>query len=231
MNAAVFAAMGLAGSAQAAETDAERPMTQQEIEAWLDAHATPGTADVTTVDEPPEAPPLPPRHRGVVLEGSVGALGHLGPLRQVSPTGPYFQLLIGYEPFVWLMVFGEGDLSFSSTSNAHPPPEPRAYALYGFGAGARATFRPTDRLGIYGQGSIGAAQVSEDVLATYGFRDADELNPFFGARLGLEWYQVNPHYALAVHGGIRSYPDGFARERSTATPVALIGGASLRYAF
>jgi hypothetical protein len=206
-------------------------MTQQEIEAWLDARAVSGTRDVGKVDEPPEAPPPPPRRKGVVLESSIGVLGHLGPMKNVSPTAPWFHIQLGYEPFKWLMVFAESDIAFSDTSYANPPPDPRAYVLYGFGGGLRFTLKPTDRVGVYLQGSIGAARVSEDVLGVYGYEDADTLNPYFGAQLGVEWYQVNPRYAIAMHGGIRDYPDGFARERSTESPLAWIGGLAIRYTF
>jgi hypothetical protein len=129
------------------------------------------------------------------------------------------------------MLFAETDVAFSDTSYANPPPDPRAYALYGFGAGGRFTLHPTDRFGVYAQGSLGAARVSEDVLQVYGYRDAHDFNPYFGASLGLEWYQVNPHYALALHGGIRSYASGLGRERSSDPALAAIFGLTLRYAF
>ena len=213
------------------EAPPTRQMTEQEIEAWLDARAVPGTRDVASVEEPPEAPPPPPHDHGFVLEGSVGAFGHLGAMKNVSPLAPWFHVQFGYEPFKWLMVFAESDVVFSNTSYANPPPEPRSYALYGFGAGARLTVKPTDRFGVYAQGSLGMAQVSDDVLSIYGYRDADAFNPYFGASLGLEWYQMSPHYALAVHGGVRDYPDLFARELDDSMPLAWIGGASLRYTF
>jgi hypothetical protein len=129
------------------------------------------------------------------------------------------------------MVFAESDVVFSSTSYANPPPDPRSYALYGFGSGVRFTLKPTDRFGVYVQGSLGLASVSDDVLSIYGYRDADTFNPYFGGMLGLEWYQVSPHYALAVHGGVRDYPDLFARTLDDQMPLAWIGGASLRYTF
>lgn len=232
--AALLAALTVAPGVRAAdeaEDPERRQMSQQEIEAWLDARHVPGSRDVESVEEQPEVPPPPPRKQGLVLEGSVGALGHLGPMKNISPTAPWFHLQIGYEPLAWLMFFGEADVAFATTSYANPPPEPRSYAFYGFGAGVRFTVRPTDRFGIYAQGSIGTARVSEDVLHVYGFDDADQFNTYFGGSLGLEWYQINPHYALAVHGGVRSYGNGFDRQNDSGTPLAWIGGASIRYAF
>jgi hypothetical protein len=206
-------------------------MTQQEIEAWLDARAVPGTRDVGNVQEQPEAPPPPPAHHGVVVESSIGAIGHLGTMKNISPTSPWFHLQLGYEPFKWLMVFGESDVAFSSTGYASPPPDPRSYFLFGFGGGGRFTVKFTDRFGAYVQGSVGMARVSDDVLSVYGYQNATTFNPYFGGALGLEWYQVSPHYALAVHGGVRDYPDLFARQTGGQTPLAWIGGASIRYAF
>ncbi len=225
---AVFCAPAIGRAADDAET---RQMTREEIEAWLDARAVTGTRDVGEVETPPEAPPPAPRRSGVVIESGVGIFGHLGPMKNISPNSPWFHLQLGYEPFKWLMAFGETDIAFSDTSYANPPPEPRAYALYGFGFGARFTFLPLDRLGLYAQISIGTARVSDDVLNVYGYKDAHRFNPYFGGTLGLEWYQANPHYALVLHGGARNYPDGFSRQRSSGTTAAVIVGVALRYAF
>ncbi len=228
---ALLAVVLAAGAAHAEDDDETRKMTQAEIEAWLDARAVPGSRDVGVIEEQPEAPPPPPRSSGIVLESSVGALGHLGPMKNVSPTAPWFNFRLGFEPLKWLMLFGEADVAFATTSYATRPPDPRGYALYGFGGGIRFTVRPTDWLGIYVQGSAGAAQVSEDVLFVYGYAQADALNLYYGGALGIEWYQVSPHMALATFGGVRSYDEGLHRERSGEVALAWIGGASLRYAF
>jgi hypothetical protein len=228
--AALFV-LGTYDTARAAEEPATRQMTQQEIESWLDARAVPGTRDVSDVSEQPEAPPPAPHRQGVVLESSLGAFGHLGTMKNISPMSPWFHVQLGFEPFKWLMVFGEGDVVFSSTSYANPPPGPRGYALYGFGGGARLTFKPAERFGVYAQGSLGLARVSDDVLSIYGYPDATNFNPYFGATLGLEWYQISPHYALALLGGVRDYPKSFARSVNDQTPLAWLGGASLRYTF
>jgi hypothetical protein len=130
----------------------------------------------------------------------------------------------------WLLFFGEVDVAFGNTSYAHPPPPPRTYALYSFGGGVRLTVVPWDAIGFYLEGGLGAAEASEDVLQIYGFDHADELNTYAGAELGIDWYQVNPHMALALHGGVRTYA-GFDRERDTASPLTWLSGLSLRYTF
>jgi hypothetical protein len=229
-----FCALGLAfalvsSRARADDEPQRRDMTQEEMEKWLSSEQEP--KDVGAAEEPEEAPPPPPRHHGFVVESSVGALGHLGTLKNISPTSPWFHLQFGYEPVSFLMVYIEGDLVFSNTSYANPPPEKRAYALYGGGAGLRGTIKPTDRFGIYVQGSLGMARVNDDVLFPYGYSNADRFNFYFGGELGLEWYQVNPHMALAIHGGIRDYSDGLGRDRSSTSELAWISGVSLRYVF
>ncbi len=216
----------------AAQDEPERrEMTQAEIEAWLDARGLPGSRDIGPLEDEPEAPPPAPRSSGIVLESSIGAVSHLGPMKNIAPTAPWFHFKLGFEPLSWLMLFGEADVAFATTGYANQPPEPRGYAHYGFGGGLRFTVRPADWLGIYIQGSAGAAEVNEDVLFVYGYTNADQLNLYYGGALGLEWYQVSPHLALAVHGGVRSYGDGLTRERAGGAPLAIIAGGSLRYAF
>lgn len=202
-----------------------------EVEAWLDARSLGEGRDLADDGAPEESPPPPPRWHGFVLQSTIGALGHLGPLRHVSPTAPWLHALVGFEPFRWAMVFAEGDVSFTSTRYANPPPNPRAYALYGVGGGLRFTVRPTDRVGLYVQGSAGAAALTEDVLVAYGYRDSTELAPYFGGHLGVEWHQVNPHLALVLHGGVRNYDRLLDRERSSSGALAWMSGLALRYVF
>jgi hypothetical protein len=131
------------------------------------------------------------------------------------------------------MFFGEGDLMFTDTSNRVQPPETRSFPIFGFGGGARLTLRFTDRLGIYAQGSIGGmkADVGQNVLGLFGFRDAESLGVYLGGRLGLEWYQVDRHFALGLTGGIKT-PQGFARTGPQGGSAAAVdAGLSLRYAF
>lgn len=220
-----------AAPAWAEDEPERRQMTEAEIDAWLQADEKPGAKDAVDADDQEEAPPAPPRGHGFVVESTVGALGHIGPLKNVSPTSPWFHLQVGFEPLAWLMVFGEGDLVFSNTSYANPPPDPRTYALFGFGGGVRLTVKPTDRLGIYVQGSAGGAKITEDVLYYYGYRNADQLGLYYGGQLGLEWYQVNPHMALAVNGGVKNYQDVLGRERGGEQALAWTGGVALRYVF
>ena len=216
--------------ASASEEPETRQMTQEEIEAWLDASAVDSTRDVGTVEAYPDAPPPPPRKHGLVVEGSLDGVGHLGPLKNVSPTSPEFRFAIGYEVFDPLLIFADGGMFLSSTRYAKPPPNERTYAYYSFGGGLRYTFEFLETFAVYLQGNAGLATSTEDVLVIYGYRESDELSLYFGGQLGFEWLQKNPHYALAAHGGVKNYT-GLDRERSSDPPLVVNAGVAIKYTF
>jgi hypothetical protein len=174
-----------------------------------------------------EVPPPPPRKTGVVLEGSFGAMGFFGKLNTISPTASSFHLQLGVEPFRWLMVFGEGDISFTSTRYSPPA---RGYSMYAFGGGARLTVGLTERVSAYAQVDFGLMTTSTNVLHSYGFYDAESMNGYFGGTGGLEWYQADPHYALAVYGGVRN-SQAFHRAVSGDVALAWRGSLAIRYTF
>ena len=119
----------------------------------------------------------------------------------------------------------------ANTAYARQPPPPRSFAFFSFGGGVRLTLKPTDRFGVYLQGSLGGGAATEDVLEIYGYQHADELGMYQSAQLGLEWYQVNPHLALALHGGVRNYPRTLKRDRDSQPPLGWLSAAALRYTF
>jgi hypothetical protein len=217
-------------SAHAAEAPAERQISAEEVQAWLDRPSGAPSSDSLTPG-PDEAPPPPPRKHGFTVESGLGALSHLGPLSHVTPTSPWFHLQLGYEPLRWLMVFAETDLVFSNTSYAAQPPPPRTYRLFGFGGGLRGSLGLSERFGAFLEGSAGIASVSDDLLEIYGFLHATEWQPYIGGRLGLEWRPVNPHLCIGLSGGMRTYQSGLRRERSSSSALAVLGGLSLRYTF
>lgn len=219
-------------AASAAEAQPkERELTPEEIDAWLDSRAMPQSQADRSAEASDDAPPPPPRKHGLVLESSVGVMGQMGHLKNITPSAPWFGLRLGYEPLSWLMVFAETDLFVASTSYAHPPPPPRSFVFFNFGAGFRLTFKPLDRFGVYLQGSLGGGRATEDVLEIYGYENAEELGFYQSAELGFEWYQVNPHLALALHGGVRNYPRVLKRERDSQPPMTWLSGLALRYTF
>ncbi len=208
------------------------------------AHADDGAAIDLTKDTkaptpedvaapPAEAPPAAPYKKTLVLDSTVGALGFLGEFRKVAPPAPWMHVQLGYELLRWLMVYGEGELAFTDTSNKQRPPQTRAFPMFGFGTGLRATVRFTERVGVYAQ--AGAGMIKADVpnrsLAILGFKDAEALDLYLGGRIGVEWYQIDRHFALGLSAGIRM-AQGFEKfGPGTDNPLLLDGGASLRYAF
>jgi hypothetical protein len=217
-------------AARAAEPPPERALTTGEIEEWLERPSGAPVSDEATPG-PEEAPPAPPRKHGLTVESGVGAASHLGALKNITPTSPWFHLKVGFEPFRWLMAFAETDLLFSNTGFAHPPPPSRTYRLYGFGGGLRGTYAFSERFGAYLDASGGIAETSNDVLEVYGYRQSTRWKAYFGGQLGLDWYPVNPHLTISVHGGVRSYQAGLRRERSSEQALLALGGLSLRYTF
>jgi hypothetical protein len=211
-----------------ADEDADRAELQR-LEAWL--ATKPASADISKAPEAPEAPPPPPRRHGLVVESGIGVQTQLGGLKHVSPTSPWFHLGVGYEPTRWLMLLAQGDVTPSSTSLANPPPDPRGYALFALSIGVRGTLELSHAIGVFAQGEIGGARVTDDVLSTYGFQDADTVHPYFGGLLGVEWYQVDPHLALGARGGVRSYGQLLDRNLGGETPIAWLASITLRYAF
>jgi hypothetical protein len=193
---------------------------------------TQSTALVDVPVAPAEAPPPPPYKKSLVIDSALGALAFLGKFGQTAPPAPWIRTQIGYEIFAPLMVFGEGELGFTDTSRSQEPPKTRAFPLFAFGGGARFTLRFTDRFGVYLQGSIGAmeADIRKGALEIIGFKNAESLGLYIGGRLGLEWYQLDRHFALGLTSGLRD-ATGFKRSIGADTPLAFDAGVSLRYAF
>jgi hypothetical protein len=224
----VVASVLAAGSASAQE---EQPVVAGQVDLTHDQKPA-ATEDLLA---PPrdsyEAPPTAPYKKSVVLDSSIGVLGFLGKFGKVAPPGPLMRLQLGYELFRWLMVFGEGELAFTDTSNRQQPPDTRSFPLFGFGGGARATVKPTRRLGLYVQGELGAlaADIKTNALGILGFRDAESLGFMVGGHAGVEWYQVDRHFALGLNFGVR-LPTNFS-PTAGGSALALDGGAAIRYAF
>lgn len=212
---------------EAAPTDATLTPSQVHLESDVTPPPT------TTIPEAPaEAPPPVPRHKGLVVEGNIGALGFLGDFRHVAPTAPWFHVLAGYEIFNWLMLFGEGELAFTDTSEAEGPSQVYAFPIFGFGGGLRVTIHATHRFAVFVQGNIDAlkADVPKGALADLGYKNAESLGISFGGRIGIEWYQMDRHLALGLSGGVRD-ATGFARTYGSDTGLMADAAATIRYTF
>jgi hypothetical protein len=232
--AIVTAVVLCAPAAMAADPLQQPPPTDEQIEAAIkaDAQRPAGVPTPQKTEEEEEAPPPPPRHKGIVVESSLGALGFLGEMRHLSPTAPWMHLQVGYEFFDWLMLFAEGELAFTDTTVSQETADARAFPIFGLGGGLRATIHITDRVALYGQGALGAlkADIAKNALAILGFHDAESLNVQFGGRIGVEWYQLDRHLALGAAFGFRD-ATGFAKAIGKDSPLMWDGSAVLRYTF
>jgi len=159
-------------------------------------------------------------------------LAYAGKFSNIAPPAFWLHTQFGYEIFNWLMVFGETELAFTSTSNAVDATKNRAVPLFGFGGGVRGTFHFSDRAAMHvsaiGGGMI--ADVPYGALAVVGFSAIESVAPYIGGRVGVEWYQFDPHMALALSTGPRFAP-GFSRRVGGDVPLIFDGEASLRYTF
>jgi hypothetical protein len=180
-----------------------------------------------------EAPPPRPHRKGLVLESTLGVLGFAGQFRHVAPPGYWLHAQLGYEITSWLMLFGEGELAFTETSESQDASHSKAFALWAFGGGARATIHATQRVAFFAQGEIDGmlADVPHNALTILGFRNAESLGASFGVRAGVEWYQIDRHLALTAQAGVRD-ATGFAKVASAGdTPIMWDGALGLRYTF
>lgn len=226
--AVAVSSLALAGSARA---EGEEPKGEAKGELKLDGASASATAP--TDGPPPEAPPPAPHKKGLVLDSTLGALGFAGQFRKVAPPGPWLHTQLGYEIFRWLMVFGEGELSFTDTSNAQDQTKNRAFPIFGFGGGVRVTVHVTERVGIFLQGHGGflKADVTKNALGLLGYKDAESLGLYYGGRLGVEWYQLDRHLALGLTGGSRLAQGFKSTGPKSDTPLLWEGGGSIRYTF
>jgi hypothetical protein len=152
-----------------------------------------------------EAPlPPPPRHKGLVLETTLGVLGFAGKFGSVAPTAFWMQAQIGYELLSWLMLFGQAELAFTDTSRSQDGLHSRAFPIWGFGGGARVTWHGK-HVGLFAELAVGAltAYVPHGALSQLGFSGAESFGAQFGGRAGVEWPMADPHFALCLAGGPR----------------------------
>jgi hypothetical protein len=180
-----------------------------------------------------EAPPVRPRHKGIVLASNLGILGFTGQFRHVAPPAYWLDAQLGFEVLRWLMVFGEAELAFTDTSESQDESHTIAVPMWGFGGGARGRLHATERVAFFLQGEVGllTSIVPRGALTVLGFRDAESPNPQFGTRIGVEWYQVNRHFALTANLGGR-IAQGFSRVLPAGdTPLLWDTSVGVRYTF
>ena len=236
--------LGIAAFVSPAPAFAQGPAQQRPLldpEAHVDVATTPPGGQTTedrlrTSDAEGAgadlAPPPRPHHRGLVLESTLGVLGFVGEFRHVAPPAYWLHAQLGYELLDWLMLFAEGEIAFTDTGESQDGSRARAFPIWGFGAGARGTVRASARVAVFGQAEVGAlaADIAHNALAVLGFRDAESLKPSFGARAGVEWFQMDRHMALSAQLGMRD-AQGFTKQIASDLPLMWDAGLGLNYTF
>jgi hypothetical protein len=219
--------------AQAVSAQADAPSLSLGV-STTPADQAPPAASSTLPDAPvPEVPPPLPHKHGLTLEQSLGVLGFAGQFRHVSPPGLWIHTQLGYEFFKWLMPFVSGEVAYADTSEAQDPSKARAFPIFGFGGGVRATFSVAERFALFAQFELGALRTDtpKNSLAILGFRDAEGFNPFFGGRIGFDWLQIDRHLGVGISIGLRD-AQGFAKlAGSSDTPLMWDAAAAIRYVF
>jgi len=232
---------GIAGLVASTSARAEEPSGAAVLPPDARIEIAPQPAEARLPDSPSdvgaegfaEAPPPRPRRKGLVLESTLGVLGFGGQFRHVAPPAYWLHTQVGYEVADWLMLFGEGELAFSNTGESQDESHALAFSIWGFGGGARATLHATPRFAVFGQGQIDgvAANVPHNALTILGFRNAETLAASFGARIGVEWYQIDRHLALCAQTGAR-VAEGFAKvTAANDLPIMWDAALGVRYTF
>lgn len=138
-----------------------------------------------------------PASKGAYAEAGGGATLMLGDGASWAAPGPALSLRVGYDLFGWLSLGVAADAS-THEATVPPPPEGEYVQLYRGRADARLTVR-VDMLALYGEGGVGAAMLSSNVLAKVGVQDPGEsLSVMFAGGGGVEYQLQNRHYALGV---------------------------------
>jgi hypothetical protein len=135
--------------------------------------------------------------KGPYSEASIGASSFIGTSGEYSEPGPAFGLRAGVDLFSWFSLGAVLAMEVHQ-ANVPPPPEGEYFQLYQGGADGRISV-PIGRVNVFGDGGIGLARISTNVLAKVDVLDPGEhYSPFFAAGGGLEYQLGNRHYAAGV---------------------------------
>ncbi len=143
--------------------------------------------------------------KGPYSEASVGASNFIGTSGRYSEPGPTFGLRAGIDLFSWFSLGAVLAMEVHQ-ANVPPPPEGEYFQLYQGGADGRISV-PVGRVNVFGDGGIGLARISTNVLAKVDVLDPGEhYSPYFAAGGGLEYQLGNRHYATGVAAQLQLLP-------------------------
>ncbi len=207
----------------------------------LSAQATPESEVEPIIEEPDptrlDVERLPPEaiditrdlySHGFFVEGVIGGRGFAGGVGQYSKIGLYLNIGAGLEIFPWLLVKLGAEGSIHAT-DAPSPPSPTSFQLVGFMAELRLQLNLSARFGLWAGGEFGIALTPTEVLATYGFLDADTVGFVFGGQLGIDWHFEDQHNSIGLLGGARLHPNLNGANGDTA--IGVHTAAYLRHVF
>jgi hypothetical protein len=189
------------------------------------------TATSARADDIPlaAAPPMAPFKRGPLVEGGFGVYAPIGRIKNLVAPGPMVRFAAGWDFKQWFGLFVSSDAAFLSTGRAPPPPGERAFVLWGFGVGARASIGLGERVRIPLRLELGMHKANDDgVLAAYGYVDAKDLNLSYGATTGLEFRMPSRHFGVLLEGGAR-VDTGLSYPGKSQTPAAIVGTLGVHY--
>jgi hypothetical protein len=139
---------------------------------------------------------------GLSVEGAVGGVGFLTVANDVAAPGPLFGMNLGYDLLSWASVRAGFEGSLHETDAAPPPPR-TTFEVYYPSVGARFLVPLSLRFSILFEGDGGVAFFEPDILQTYGFSSAGDLQPFFAAHTGLDIHSWGRRLAWGLRAGYR----------------------------
>ncbi|HEY8146910.1 MAG TPA: hypothetical protein VIG06_29720 [Kofleriaceae bacterium] len=168
------------------------------------ARLAPSLALVAALAAPAHAEPAL-ASKGPYSEASLGAAAFIGTSGEYSRPGPAFGLRAGLDVFSWFSIGAVLGMEVHE-ANVPPPPEGEYFQIYQGGADGRISI-PIGRLNLFGDGGIGLAMISTNVLAKVGILDPGErFSPLIFAGGGLEYQLANRHYAAGLAGQLQIMP-------------------------
>jgi hypothetical protein len=143
--------------------------------------------------------------KGPYSEASLGAAAFIGTSGEYSRPGPAFGLRAGLDIFSWFSIGAMLAMEVHE-ANVPPPPEGEYFQVYQGGADGRISI-PIGRVNLFGDGGVGLAMISTNILAKVGILDPGErYSPLIFAGGGLEYQLGNRHYAAGLAGQLQIMP-------------------------
>ncbi len=168
------------------------------------AHLAPALLLVAALAGPARGEPVL-ASKGPYSEASLGAAAFIGTSGEYSRPGPAFGLRAGLDIFSWFSIGAVLGMEVHE-ANVPPPPEGEYFQIYQGGADGRISV-PIGRATLFGDGGVGLAMISTNVLAKVGILDPGErFTPLFFAGGGLEYQLGNRHYAAGLAGQLQIMP-------------------------